>query len=421
MKTVNTLNRHVWTTSCSKAWVNAPPVVTSVSKNDTWSVSYGDNLPDWKARIAEGRNASTLLLGTRTLRYGKVGSAKYYQHGLGPCTIDGVLLHQNLADTVPACGAATVSRATTDAAVQFTKHFRKNTEQWRSGEFLGTLVQTARLVHEPALLLRKGITGLYSDLIRAVKRAGGTGIPLALLRRRQREALAEAWLLWSFGISPTIKDLNDACTAARALASNRNFDIVRLKGEGHAETHLGTSSNVAVNAGSSGFSGSSLAYERTDFEVSNVTYRGAWKTSNPNGELPVPQHFGLKLNEVIPTAWELVPWSFFADYFTNIGDVLDAWNVALVDFAWLNRTTRSRRTARFSDVYRKSPQPSDLDFISASGGRAYVSRYDVRRDPLSSLLDARFRIDLQIPSLTKLLNIAALTQMRVRPKGLFAY
>lgn len=421
MKTVNTLNHHSWTTTCLDARV-LPTVSTigTVVKDDTWSVTYGTNLLDWRARIAEGRNASTSLLGTRTLRYGRVGSISEKQAS-GTVQLDGVLMLNHLADVQPACGASTISKATTDAAIQFTKHYRRNTEQWRSGEFLGTLVQTARLVHDPALLLRKGISGLYTDVIRAMKRLGGTGIPLALLRRRQRETLAELWLTWSFGIKPTIADLNDACTAARALAEGRCFDLIRLKGEGHAEAHIGTSGNQTVNLSSTGFPSGVFAYERSDYEVANVTYRGAWKSGTATGELPVPQHFGLKLDEIIPTAWELLPWSFFYDYLSNLGDVIDAWNVAFVDFAWLNRTTRSRRSARFSDTYRKSPKPSFVQSSSCTGGRALVSRYDVHREPFASLTDARVRIDLQIPSLKRLLNIAALAQMRVKPKGLFAY
>jgi len=415
-KTVKTLQKHLWTLAKTDNRVY-PATHTSLATavNDVWSVTYGNNLPDWKARIREGRNASTLLQGTRTLRYVSSGTARMKQAS-GTVYFDGPLMAQHCVDNGVACSSATISKATTDAAVAFTKHFRKNTEQWRSGEFLGTIVQTARLVHEPALLLRRGIDGLYHDVLKALRKAGGVGIPAALLRRRQREAVAEAWLVWSYGIMPTVQDLNDACTAARALASNQhNFDLIRLKGEGHAEATLNSGGDLTTNTANLGDIG--LGYSRMDIEVANVTYRGAWKVGTASGELPVPQHFGLKWNEVIPTAYQLLPWSFFYDYFSNLGDVLDAWNVALVDFAWLNRTTRSRRTAMFSDNYLRSPKPSFVQELDVRGGRAKVHRYDVLREPMASLLDARFRIDLQIPSLKRLLNIAALAQMaHHRPK-----
>lgn len=34
--------------------------------------------------------------------------------------------------------------------------------------------------------------------------------------------------------------------------------------------------------------------------------------------------FGFSAKEFVPTLWELLPWSFLVDYFTNVGDILDA-------------------------------------------------------------------------------------------------
>ena len=49
-------------------------------------------------------------------------------------------------------------------------------------------------------------------------------------------------------------------------------------------------------------------------------------------------HFGFTPSEFIPTAWELLPWSFLIDYFVNIGDVIQANIVSLSDLAWANRS-----------------------------------------------------------------------------------
>jgi hypothetical protein len=35
---------------------------------------------------------------------------------------------------------------------------------------------------------------------------------------------------------------------------------------------------------------------------------------------------GFRWEDFIPTVWELIPYSFLVDYFTNIGDVLSAWS-----------------------------------------------------------------------------------------------
>jgi len=50
--------------------------------------------------------------------------------------------------------------------------------------------------------------------------------------------------------------------------------------------------------------------------------------------------FGFQPSEFLPTAWELLPWSFLADYFSNIGDCLTAWSTVTdkVEVAYINRT-----------------------------------------------------------------------------------
>jgi hypothetical protein len=40
---------------------------------------------------------------------------------------------------------------------------------------------------------------------------------------------------------------------------------------------------------------------------------------------------------VIPTAWELIPYSFVADYFANIGDMLAANAINMSSIRWWNQ------------------------------------------------------------------------------------
>jgi len=380
------------------------------------TVSFGENLPDWRAAIKEGRNATTSMTGFRYgahLSYGRVGNVvndlnqSYRRH-------DGQLMVNNGVATIPgACAAATVNRATTEAAIKFVKHYRQKTTNWGgAGEFLGTIVQTARLIRDPVMSLRKGVDGLYADLIKALNRAGGVGIPKALLKRRRREAIADTWLVWSFGVKPTIQDINDACTAARAIASGRQFDLVRLNGEAEFWDTISVGHGITYNASPSGSIGAAFSKEIIDHAW--VRYRGAWKNTNPGGELLPTARFGLSLQEIVPTAWELVPWSFFVDYFTNVGNVLDACNVSMVNFAWMNRSTRSSRSVRYSDVYRQSPPASNETSFYGQGGHARCVRRDVLRESTASLADARFSLNMKMPSTLRQLNIAALIQMRER-------
>jgi len=44
------------------------------------------------------------------------------------------------------------------------------------------------------------------------------------------------------------------------------------------------------------------------------------------------------MSQFVPSAWELLPWSFLFDYFSNIGDILEMSFTSLDNVKWINRT-----------------------------------------------------------------------------------
>jgi len=50
----------------------------------------------------------------------------------------------------------------------------------------------------------------------------------------------------------------------------------------------------------------------------------------------------------VPTLWEILPWSFVVDYFTNAGDVINAYSTLSSSIAWRSQVARSVRTVTYS-------------------------------------------------------------------------
>jgi hypothetical protein len=50
---------------------------------------------------------------------------------------------------------------------------------------------------------------------------------------------------------------------------------------------------------------------------------------------------GLRFRDFVPALWEWIPYSFLVDYFTNIGDIIEAASFPKSDLAWCARTYRN--------------------------------------------------------------------------------
>lgn len=405
-------------------WTETVPPYLNVSSqqfpvawNDT--VIRQDNIPDWRDRIAQGRNASTWYEGndfhvkaspgvtTLSYRFANGNVRKYVANGdvMSMCYQPSELLLPVAND---------IELARTQAEIAFTKDFRNKTRHWQSGVFAGELFQLAKMLASPLKSLRTGVTKLHDDLFYYSKKATGRGS-----RRQQlldvKDAIAGTYLEWQYGIKPTISDCNDAAKAFRAMASARTFDIIRCRGDGVYTRYEEVRREFIPGGNFAGF-GSYQDCRRTHHV--DCTLRGAWRSDKADSTLPLPMQFGLDLGSLLPTAWELVPWSFIIDYFSNMGEVLDVWGMRFIDFVWLNETLRLVTT--YEDIppqgfHRTSLfNPVETTFSTTVPYSVHV-RKRVSRRPYDNSWTPR--IQGKFPGLgsQKWLNMAALASMSSVP------
>lgn len=74
---------------------------------------------------------------------------------------------------------------------------------------------------------------------------------------------------------------------------------------------------------------------------------------------------GLTIQEFVPTVWELIPYSFVVDYFTNIGDVVNYaysanlnWVYKSASFRQLTQIVKSQKL----DIVAMAQTPGNLRF-----------------------------------------------------------
>lgn len=137
---------------------------------------------------------------------------------------------------------------------------------------------------------------------------------------------------------------------------------------------------------------------------------------------------GLKPHNFAPTVWELIPWSFVVDYFTNIGTVILGLSLSTQRFAW-TQTTTVRRTKTslsrpqfvpygvFTDEYDYLAKTYGAAFANdlseTVSGEASLEEFSLLRLP-GTPEDMTPDIEILAPSAYQSFNVLALLTSRYR-------
>lgn len=184
--------------------------------------------------------------------------------------------------------------------------------QLQGGVVLGELGKTARQLAGTASGLRKGVLNYLGKAV-GIRRGKGS-------KESKRKAISNTYLEATYGWQPLIMDCKDLAKTIGRLCYES--DRVRFRGYGQ---NAGQAANSVV-----GYAFSHLLYNTNTVDTAEVQviYRGfirgpKYEAGSPPAERIVSMS-GFDLRSFVPTVWELIPYSFLVDYFTNIGDVLQA-------------------------------------------------------------------------------------------------
>jgi hypothetical protein len=386
------------TTSSS---VNTP--VVNRDRVLSWTDSRTDDgpVPGYKQRISAVVDATSSLTGVRRSYECQPGYFLLRQKrlpGISPF-VDEFIEHYHYGDlaeaTFPTISAASSSVADTTALMQFTSKIRQAQTALQSGVVLGEIGEAIRMIRHPGQALRTGIDD-YMEFLRGNKAR----------RRTSKNFLADTWLEYSFGWKPLISDIS---AGARALyqIKQRAFDHQVITAVGSAQSMIPTADIEKGIQGGHIISGTVL--ETAEYIV---VYRGAVKLPIGNRLLMTRQNLGFTWSNFIPTVWELIPYSFLVDYFTNIGEVLSSWSLWDANMGWMNRTTIDKRTRKVT-----MNRIVDLDYnylwysIERQTLTPCVSTTEVRtvsRARYAGSLVPDFRFEVPGAGSLKWLNLAAL-------------
>lgn len=292
--------------------------------------------------------------------------------------------------------------AEADARIDFLNKVRSQQTAMQGGTFLGELRETIEMIRHPAKALRDGI----SNYVRAAKKAASR----YRTTKQKNRAISGTYLEFQYGWRPLANDIKDAVKAFDQPGGDGS-KRVRITSYGHQDTAHSTHMvrNDCVP---------SLMWDIESTSQVSVKFSGAvWIEPTSHPEL---RHWGLDATNFLPTVWELIPYSFLVDYFTNIGKIIDAMSVRNYSIIYCTHNRRKSTTNYVNgfQAFDGTGFQIPANRVSIHGtdfGSFAQSENFIRTDEFPSMRDAFLGFHFRIPGISspwKWLNIGALASQR---------
>jgi len=352
---------------------------------------------DYKVRLRQHLDATTTMNATRkTVKFDEplktvcqvnfLDGTKSIEEVEGICYFPNV--HGGLAFTHDAGVSPKLDHVENMAKSKFFQRYINTVREFQGLTFLGELRETLHMIRRPALALREEVNRLISMVDR-----------LRFARGHAR-ALSNTWLEWSFGVKPLVKDVQTGVAALTNFPLNQFSSVSAKVSDSYRIIPVETPQ--AYSQGN---------YVRWDTSLygdvtKGVKIVGEVLRSTPSAFHDAASKYGLDARNILPAAYELMPWSFLIDYFTNLGELVDSWSDHYVSLQWSSTTTRVT-TRRFKEFRAKS-------YIVVPGieanqfGLSKVAYEYKTVDRTSALPMPTFGMSTGLTSLTRGLNLSAL-------------
>lgn len=311
--------------------------------------------PDWKKRLRKGEYVGSEYSVDRVSYerglqefaftkwaswyndYGQIqyGLEKFWRSGENPVTLlDPPTIPAGILDSLDRSALMSLSQKTKDAYQKISGMV-----------LLGELRETLHMIRSPSIALRKGLS-LYFDALK--KRASK-----ARSHRDLRRAVNGTYLEFTFGWQPLISDIKAGAEAFAEVLNRREHDGLRpIRSKRFNWSQEAMISHDPEYAIPYFFPPASyLLLDRKVLQKSeaNVSYWSMQDFRLAQWNKPTAlDSFGISLKEFVPSIWELIPWSFVVDYFTNIGDIL---NFESTDWSKVVDCYRQVKTATSYEVW----------------------------------------------------------------------
>jgi len=310
------------------------------------STRTGEKVQDYEKKIASGDSASS--------NYG-IDSSKVSKRIPGGFSMTAVNPNNgfvykeafngfSMTVVPPSHLSVSTVGAENDALMKLIKKIKSEREHLNGLAFAGELREAIHGIRHPFQLMREQV---YSHLNTLGKRKRALlKYPEPTRKKAWREIVSGTWLETSFGLRPII---SDARSIAEAIARAQFDPVTRTRLQTRGQTLV--SAVQTTQAYSGGYIPS--AKKRVD----RITSTKAFCQWSVGMEMKQSANFGAatRLIDVlgftpenfVPALYQVMPWSWLIDYFSNIGDIVDAACVSTTGVTWKSKSVGLRTNVRY--------------------------------------------------------------------------
>ncbi len=410
------------------------PVLVSGIRDNSFDLVFPNQVTaeypdwDWRRLISNGDNACTILSGIRsgftgsghlfagkkvfeTPTFSRTSSATTAHleihhpsdpaHNTSTYDLESRSINYWYLDTFSVDTASLSNDVELQARQRYVNNLVKVQRKFDLLVFGGELRETLQLILSPGRSLRRALDGHVAGFLKK-------GAPRRFPSFRSfRQYVQGRWLEFVFGVQPLISDIRDG---AEALASHIVDRVPNRKCTSSAfGTRLGSFGGSLYNHEIGGVPfkvtfGRAPLVHAFYVKYFGCVYNPAWENGLDTTSL------GLDWRNVAPALYELIPYSFLVDYFTNLGGLINYYSYGTANVKWTNRTSISHSEC-YWDSFEVSPDRLGFNVVdtftwSPGTNRTYFIRRSVSRSPYFGTLYPGIQFGL--PTNLQWLNIAAL-------------
>lgn len=336
----------------------------------TNSRTDGGQIPNWKEKIRKHESATTPVSGIKWSFERSPGRGVMWQLLKKSSTAEAYQRRpvywsgypwQTSIDALASSTVITDGKAEQLATRKFFRKYRAASQGMDGLVSLGELRETLRMLRNPAESLFKAIRNDYLDAVKRLKKRSPVKDP-----DRWKRSLSGLWLEQSFGWVPFLSDIGNALDALDHY--NNDPTVTKMiTAVGRQWQHQdGSTVQWSPDNHDLVFKGEIHKYLFQKVKYRALYLRSLSEIKALTKAQRAREAFGLNLENFVPAAWELLPWSFLVDYFTNVGDILEQSFTDTRNIKWVNKTVINEGVYELSMPVDVALTRARVDFINWS-------------------------------------------------------